>query len=121
MGPKKYFKNKLVVAEDMANKMQSLADFCLIIDQKELEFKSKQGKQDYGVPFFAFGCEYNQKVEENKLGSFLRYERIFLGIQEFFLKIESRILSRILVLIWDISSAFSSEDNGQRAITEEIF
>lgn len=33
MGPKKYFKSKLVVAEDMANKQQSLADFCMIIDK----------------------------------------------------------------------------------------
>lgn len=59
MGPKKFFKSKLIEADE-GNDMKNLANFCLIVDKNELEFKSFRGSKikDLGTPFFAFDCEF---------------------------------------------------------------
>lgn len=111
MGPKKFFKSKLAISK-LGNFQAPLSNFCMIVDESEMKFASASGQKmmDLVDPFFMVKGSFMQKTEDNKLGSFLRYENIMVSVADFFINIETEILFRILSLTNNISALLSSTE-----------
>jgi len=87
-------------------------------DLKEGE-RDKNGRMLERLPFLRTNFLMNKKTQKGKLGSIIRYESIYFGMQELFLTVETTILNDNIKFIIEVLKVFGQKEDAEQLASEE--
>ena len=88
-GSKNYYDKRISVFDGRAGKSSTISDaFKQVLPQD-----CKQDENQQRQPFMKSYFEMSTKTQKGKLGSIVRYDHIFFGMQEFFIQVETTIVN----------------------------
>jgi hypothetical protein len=123
LGSKNFYDKKIFVhGEDFGAKFNLSHAFRLFEkhDLKERE-TDKHGNELDRLPFLRTNFIMNKKTQVGKIGSIVRFDSIYFGMQEFFIQVETTILNDNIKFIIEVLSVFGQKEVGEVLASEEGF
>ena len=79
----------------------------------------RNGNELPRLPFMRFNFMMSKKTQENKLGSIVRYDSIYFGMQEFFLQIETTILNDNMKFFVQVLDVCGQKEDSEILVEDE--